>query len=291
MSSLSFDAIAHLYDQTRGYPDDVASQVAQAISKKAHARAHTTFLEVGVGTGRIALPIASLGCNYTGVDISEKMLARLHEKARADGWLEKKQAWGSRADEIAQRAVSVRRFHRPGSTSTLRLVSSDIKNLPFHDSVFDIVVAVHIFHLVDGWEKAVEEVVRVIKPGGRLLHCWDTYEHSATQSITNKWRQIVRELGGKTQSPGASIPVVKQWFQQHGFQTIDEQAYIWRQPMVPRVTLDFVAKRYWSSTWSVDDDIFSASIERLQTWAQEYYGDLDKEYMQERHFMISTTFV
>jgi SAM-dependent methyltransferase len=42
-------------------------------------------LELGVGTGRLAIPLAQLGLEVWGVDASDAMLARLREKSGADG--------------------------------------------------------------------------------------------------------------------------------------------------------------------------------------------------------------
>lgn len=294
MSSLSFDAIAHLYDQTRGYSDDVAEHVTRAIVRSARATAQTDFLEVGVGTGRIALPLASLGRSYTGVDISEKMLALLDEKARMMGWREEQRSWGSYPDEEIDHPAAVVRLWNVESKSALRLVNANIEHLPFRAASFDCVVAVHIFHLIDAWQDALSEVLRVLRPGGRLLHCWDTYEKSetsVTQNINEKWHALVSELGSPVQRPGASIPAVKDWLYNHGLRTDDELVYDWRQSVRPRAALEFIAKRYWSTTWWVDDDIFALSLKRLWSWASDYYVDLDREYVQERHFIISTTIV
>jgi SAM-dependent methyltransferase len=41
-------------------------------------------LELGIGTGRIALPLAARGVNVQGIDASEAMIARLREKAGGD---------------------------------------------------------------------------------------------------------------------------------------------------------------------------------------------------------------
>ena len=41
-------------------------------------------LELGIGTGRIALPLAERGVPVHGIDLSEAMVARLHAKPGAD---------------------------------------------------------------------------------------------------------------------------------------------------------------------------------------------------------------
>jgi ubiquinone/menaquinone biosynthesis C-methylase UbiE len=60
MTSLSFDPVAQVYDATRGYPEQVARRIDQA----AKGNVQTRFLEVGIGTGRIALPLAERGRLY-----------------------------------------------------------------------------------------------------------------------------------------------------------------------------------------------------------------------------------
>src|SRR5881397_3745059 len=42
-------------------------------------------LELGIGTGRIALPLARRGIRVHGIDLSEAMLARLRAKPGAEG--------------------------------------------------------------------------------------------------------------------------------------------------------------------------------------------------------------
>jgi ubiquinone/menaquinone biosynthesis C-methylase UbiE len=46
---------------------------------------------------------------------------------------------------------------------------ADASQLPFPDESFDAVVSFIMLHHVIGWEKAVAEAVRVLRPGGRLI--------------------------------------------------------------------------------------------------------------------------
>ena len=45
----------------------------------------------------------------------------------------------------------------------------DTKRLPFADDQFDIAVVVHLFYFIAGWRKAVDELLRVIKPDGPVV--------------------------------------------------------------------------------------------------------------------------
>src|SRR5581483_9443570 len=117
--SFSFDPVANHYDATRGYPQEVSRKLAEALDQTVGGDAQTRFVEVGVGTGRIAIPLAALGCQYTGIDISEKMLGRLCGKLLTDDWQEWSLPWGSLPDEDKARKLEVWRFTRPEKRASL----------------------------------------------------------------------------------------------------------------------------------------------------------------------------
>src|SRR5712691_10619530 len=291
MPSLSFDSVAHLYDATRGYPAEVARQIVEAIVDTADATPQTRFMEVGVGTGRIAFPLASLGHIYTGVDISEKMVEHLEAKLVGDGWKEDEQAWGGMADENSAETCVVRRFTSSEKQASMRLVMADMTRLPFYDASFDSVIAVHVFHLVDGWQQAVSEVLRVLRPGGLFLHCWDEYMISDRLVVESEWQKIVRELGGEVNRPGVhSRFSIIQWLRERGLQPQEFAVARWESMSTPRQAVEHVRKRIWSSTWVVPDDLFAASAERLWRWADNYFGAaMDTPHAQTRQFVICKT--
>ncbi len=75
--ALTFDRFARFYDDDyRHYEDDI-----DAITMFA-ADCGGPTLELGCGTGRVLLPVASLGHGVTGVDISPALLTRAREKLR-----------------------------------------------------------------------------------------------------------------------------------------------------------------------------------------------------------------
>lgn len=292
MPSISFDPVAHAYDRTRGYPPAVVEQIAVGLAQAAQAGGQTAFLEVGVGTGRIALPLASLGHTYTGVDISEKMLARLAHKALARGWQENVQPWASRADEAPAHAHPVRRFTSSHPAASLRLVTSDITTLPFPAAAFDVVVAVHVFHLVDGWQQAVRESLRVLRPGGRFLHGRDTLDNDALSCVTETWIRLVQELGGDARRVGPESPeAVSAWLREQGLPVEELVLARWETSETPRSALERIRSRLWSRTWSVPDALFHESVRRLSAWAQEYFGStgLDTPFTGTSRFVVHRT--
>ncbi len=293
MSSVSFDPIAHLYDATRGYPEHVARQIALAIEQSAEVTPKTAFFEVGIGTGRIAFPLASLGHTYTGIDISQKMLAELRKKLLLNDWQEDTCSWGTWLDEDTTFTPHVQRFSCAAKHASMRLVFSDMTQLPFHNASFDVVIAVHVFHLVAQWAQAVREVRRVLRPGGILLHCWDEDAKVDVQLIGEQWRKFLRELGEGSSRPGASSPeVVSDCLRAQGLQPQLLYPFSWYLMVTPRQVIENITQRYWSGTWSIPDAIFSAATERLWQWADVYYeNELDMPRRQERRFVISRTVV
>src|SRR5215469_10608579 len=291
MPSLSFDRVAHEYDATRGYPAGIDQQIVKAIVDTVQATSVTTYMEVGVGTGRIAFPFASLGHTYTGADISAKMIQELVTKLLHNGWQQYQQAWGSLPDEDDESAHQVSRFRNSTKNATMRLVLSDMTSLPFRDASFDVVLAVHVFHLVDGWQQALLELLRVIRPGGAFLHCWDEFVDVKAWPIGETWDKIVRVLGCEVKRPGAGERSdVTSWLQEHGYQPQEIPAVQWEVTETPREALDQVTRRLWSSTWVVPDDVFAESVARLESWAKDYFGsDIDKQFKGSRQFVICKT--
>lgn len=97
------------------------------------------ILEVGVGTG-ISLPGYSPESTLYGVDISEPML----EKAR-------------------------RRVDRFGLDNVEAIEVMDAEALAFPDAAFDVVVAQYVVTAVPNPERALDEFVRVLRPGGEIV--------------------------------------------------------------------------------------------------------------------------
>jgi ubiquinone/menaquinone biosynthesis C-methylase UbiE len=71
-----------------------------------------------------------------------------------------------------------------GVADRVELHTADMTNLPFEDNSFDVVVsnvAIHNIKQRDGRDKAIEQAVRVLRPGGRLMvaDIWATGHYSS----------------------------------------------------------------------------------------------------------------
>ncbi len=77
--STSFDSIAGFYDASAApmFADSVVGPVVDLLAELAGSG---RALELGIGTGRIALPLAARGVPVSGIDASVKMVEKMREK-------------------------------------------------------------------------------------------------------------------------------------------------------------------------------------------------------------------
>ena len=95
-------------------------------------------LEAGFGMGTDLFQFASSGSIVSGVDLSPRHL------------------------ELAKK-----RFSLYGISADLRL--ADAEDLPFGNATFDVVYTFGVIHHTPDTQKAVDEIHRVLKPGGRAI--------------------------------------------------------------------------------------------------------------------------
>lgn len=110
------DRFADVYDEWYGDVSDVAATVAAVEALAGQG----PVLELGVGTGRLAVPLAERGLEVHGVDASPAMLERLAAKAAAAGVT----VHASRGD-FADLAVDV-----PGGFAVVLVAFNTLFNLP-----------------------------------------------------------------------------------------------------------------------------------------------------------------
>jgi ubiquinone/menaquinone biosynthesis C-methylase UbiE len=249
--SVSFDRVADRYDATRGYPAEVAAHIAAELMRLGPIPAGASLLEIGIGTGRIALPLLTNGVNMTGVDISPLMTDQLRTKYEAMQAAEPGRAWGTLTVQIA-----------------------DMTALPFTDGSFDAAVGVHVLHLVPEWKRALDETLRVIRPGGALLMGQDTHPDASTGArVQDEWHDIVEDLGYTPKAVGAAnFREIVNELRRRGLTVTEEVLATWESEQRPDDAVRYIAERTWSRTWAVPDDIFAESVKRLQTWADAHFA-------------------
>jgi SAM-dependent methyltransferase len=98
----------------------------------------TRMLDVGCGAGQIAIPAARAGVNVTGVDIAANLIEQARTRAAAEGL-------------------------------SVQLDEGDAETLPYEDATFDVVVSLIGAMFAPRPERVAAELVRVCRPGGRIV--------------------------------------------------------------------------------------------------------------------------
>ncbi|NMY91494.1 MULTISPECIES: class I SAM-dependent methyltransferase [Pseudomonas] len=142
-SALDNAAIISAYRRWANVYDRVFGGVSAPGRKRAvaavNALAGTRVLEVGVGTG-LALPHYGADKRVTGIDLSPDMLAKARE-----------------------------RVIRDDITTVDALLEANAEETGLPTGSFDIAVAMFVASVVPNPRKLMQEMRRVVKPGGHLL--------------------------------------------------------------------------------------------------------------------------
>jgi phosphatidylethanolamine/phosphatidyl-N-methylethanolamine N-methyltransferase len=139
---LNHELLERVYNGYAKRYDRIFGRVFQDGRERALAglnpRPSDRVLEVGVGTG-LCLPLYPPFVRVTGIDFSHGMLAKA----------------GERVAELGLKNVE--------------LAQMDVGAMTFPDSSFDIVFAAYVLPAVPDHRKAMDEMVRVCRPGGRIV--------------------------------------------------------------------------------------------------------------------------
>lgn len=158
--SISFDRVAHLYDETRTLPPDQMKAILGILRRE--LQDYDRVLEVGVGTGRFALPLQDVGVKVIGIDISSHMVARGMKKGLQS------------------------------------MLLADALHLPLLDKSVDAAYSIHVLHLVADWKRALREIARVAR---HAYYTVATYWEESRTPYDAYWN-ILREKGIERPIPG-----------------------------------------------------------------------------------------
>lgn len=146
-----------------------------------------TVLDVGTGTGRAAIALASRGASVTGVDASAEMLAVAGRRAAAAG-------------------VAV------------TFAEGDAHGLAFADRSFDAVICLRVLMHAPGWRASVAELCRV----ARTRVVLDYPALTSAAAIQAAFRRAAYALGSNVEAYRVfSDRAVRAALRAHGFRIVD----------------------------------------------------------------------
>ncbi|NDJ84913.1 MAG: class I SAM-dependent methyltransferase [Chloroflexi bacterium] len=252
------DRVARLYNRQRAHPPEVSRQIGETIAQQVGPGKQV--LEIGVGTGRIAYPIAAAGCKVTGFDISMKMLNE----------------------------TSLNR--QSGTTGNITLLRSDMHHMPFRDSGFDAVMAVHVLHLTKDPRRVLEEIARVLAANGVFVQGNDWID---PQSVVGLLRDHLRVLAIKHAPdllpPSAGVPIQQTLEELGGTEITEHIAAEWTTYVSPEERLLAVEKRIDAESWIIPEHLFDTILHELRDYATSLWSDLNEKQVVTRRFTLKVT--
>jgi SAM-dependent methyltransferase len=239
--SIRFDTAADHYDRTRAISDEAMERTISLLTSELRDRGRV--LEVGVGTGLLALRLHEFEIPVSGLDLSAPMLAKLVEKA--------------------------------GGVPPLPLVIGDATAMPFADGAFGAAYLRWVLHLIPDWRVALAEMARVVRPGGVLLVSLGAFDEVG-RAIRARFSEITglstdpvglmwgnhEALDGELERLGLRLRVLP---------SIPEEE---EEPLGS--FLDAIEDGRWSWTWHVPEDARIDAVRELRPWAEERFGPLDR---------------
>jgi ubiquinone/menaquinone biosynthesis C-methylase UbiE len=187
-----------------------------------------TVLELGAGTGKLTEQLVALGHDVHATDPDPAML------------------------EILQSRL-------PG----VRTTEAVAEEIPGPDSVYDVVVGAQCFHWFD-FDKAVPEIVRVLKPGGSVALVWNQRDERIP------WVRRLGKIIGTAEQVDDPSEILKQSLR---FLYVETETFKHWQGVDRDSIQDLVRSR--SAIAVLDDESRAAKIAELLAFYDEYGRGMD----------------
>jgi ubiquinone/menaquinone biosynthesis C-methylase UbiE len=188
---------AHWNRRAPGFDADFGHSIRTAAERAAWdrildlvvgGRGTLDALDVGCGTGFLSLELAGRGHRVTGVDFAPQMLAEARKKAAAQGL-------------------------------AVRFEEGDAEQLPFAAGSFDLVMTRHVLWTLPHPEQAIDEWIRVLRPGGRLAVMDSQFDPSVLERSPQNARSSAEYAGIGDRLPflgGRPQAEIEALFKAHG---------------------------------------------------------------------------
>ncbi len=252
----NYDRVANIYDSTRGFSPEAERDVGDGLAAILRENGVRSVFEAGVGTGRIAVPLAARGFQVTGIDISMEMLRTLRTKR-----------------------------------SDIRVLLAESTALPFRADSFDAAIFSHILHLVPNAHATVRAAIACVRPGGLLLNCQHVYAPYPEQRAGERLNEIIREVTGQAGwlhgHRASAEPVLAEVLAALGAKLESREIAHWTDVNTVRREVARLESRANSNTWAIPDVAMPTIVERFTAEAVAIFGGMDVESRAEVSFTVN----
>jgi SAM-dependent methyltransferase len=252
----SFDRVADVYDETRSLPDDAERRLTSALHELVRgAAANPLVYEVGIGTGRVTIPLARLGVRIVGSDIAPKMLHVLRAKKTA-----------------------------------IDVCLAESAFPPFRSGVFDAVLFAHVLHLVPDVPATLRASVRLLRGGGMIISGSDDPELGLRGQGDAAIQRVAREAAGIEMTSWrpyeSALAALEKVLVEAGALESGTASVAWKARTTGRRHLERLARRDFSSAWLIPDEALPLIVAAATPVLDALYGGLDTTIEYDRSFTV-----
>jgi len=256
----SFDGVAKDYDKTRVIPDAQLRSIAKTCASTAKVEKSGLFLDAGVGTGRFAVPLSQIAPGRTiGVDISLEMMRMIQPK---------------------------------DPEGRLSLLSGDLRSLPLRDCSIRGALAVHILHIIEDWKTVLDELSRVIEPGGVLILGTELGGRSLLTDFyferARARRVLVENIGATSSSPALNYLRQKSsnGSPSISIELLSTPSLTWKRLMPVTETLSVLERATFTQMWDIPPDHHKEILQETRNYADRMFPTSKQDESLKAQFVM-----
>jgi SAM-dependent methyltransferase len=240
---IDFSQNSAVYDRRHGavLGDDEVDRLCTVAALPTHA----AVLDIGAGTGRIAIPLAERGCEVVALEPAPGMVDQLRAKS---------------------------------SSHNLSVVIGEGAQLPFASHAFEAIVIARLLYLTTDWRQILRESSRVLAVGGFLFHEW------GNGHVDEEWVQVREEARRLFEQAGVHQPFhpgvrseldVDRELRTLGFVRLSDVVLGPGPQLTLREFLRRLLDGELSYIWNVPKTVLAECLPRLAAWSEEAF-DLER---------------
>lgn len=237
MRKADYRQIADTYDAARPLFDENLQRWMTLISDRIGTRQRVRLLDLGCGTGRFSIPMATrLGYSVTGADNSEEMLKKARNKEGGD-----RVEWNIQ----------------------------DATRLSYPTASFDVVFMSHLLHHLDKPLDVVGECHRVLRPEGVILNRYGPMEDIRDDPEHTFFPESI--VIDEARTP--TIEQVEEWFRVAGFNDVSTEAIVQQTYKSAEERLRKAGLRCTSVLTLVGQSAFEKGLETFRRYISDNPND------------------